>query len=200
MARNVFFIIYTEQCTRFLVYELSEGIIKDVLDCEDCKELSIWLSRYVESRRQIKPLVQPEYFSCLDRCLRAKGVSYPGNFDDIIFSELNVPRVVLEFSRVKYNLLQKHRKNLLSQEIGERFFREDRNRWSIILELSQALSIPNLIIWWQDGNSDKFMTGSVAHVDSKNGLEIDDNILSFHQLKSQLPEMIPKGSEMAYGT
>jgi len=98
MARNVFFIIYTEQCTRFLVYELSEGIIKDVLDCEDCKELSIWLSRYVESRRQIKPLVQPEYFSCLDRCLRAKGVSYPGNFDDIIFSELNVPRIVLEFS------------------------------------------------------------------------------------------------------
>ena len=168
---NVFFIVYTERCGQFLVYGLSEGIIEDVLDSKDCKELAAWLSQYAGKRQRMKPLVKPEYFTCLDHCLRENGVPYPGNFDGIIFSETNVPQVVLEFSRVKYDSLQKHRKNLLSDRMGQRLFTEDKNRWRIILELSQELSISNLIIWWQDGNSDKFMTGSVAHVDSKSGLE-----------------------------
>lgn len=84
--------------------------------------------------------------------------------------------------------------------MGERLFAEDRNRWRIILELSKELSIPNLIIWWQDGNSDKFMTGCVAHVNSKSGLEIGGVSLSFHQLKSKLSAMIPERSETVYGS
>lgn len=71
---NVFFLVYTELCGQFFVFRLRGGIVESVLECDSCEDLAAWLSSYVESRRYVKPFVQTDYFTCLDRCLRDNGV------------------------------------------------------------------------------------------------------------------------------
>lgn len=179
---EVFFIVYEANCERFLVFGLNDDQLTVVLDTTKCGELARWLSEYVPPRPKPKPFVKEAYARCIDVCLRENSVPYPGNFDGIIFSDERTPAAVVEFSRVEYASLAKHMKNLHSSRLGEKFFREDKNRWQIVLDVSKFLSVPNVIIWWDANDDSAFLKGSVEHVRSKEGIVTDGKVVNYSRL------------------
>jgi len=170
---EVIFIVYEKECKNFLCYQYNNLNLDEIFQTNDCKTLAIdFFTKYVSVKKHSKPIKVPQNFTCIDICLRKHDIAYPGNFDGLILSSDNIPKLLIEFSKVKYATLEVHRSNL---GYG-RFFDEDKNRWKIFLETANFLNIPNLVIWWDYNNDNNFMTGYIDHIENKDGIIINDVI------------------------
>ena len=187
---NVFFIVFTSNCSYFWIFTVENKNITLLDIFNSCDELSSWLSEYVPKRDKIKPFRKILYLRCIDKCLRDMGVPYPGNFDGIIFcfnGSLR-PTLLLEFSKVKYTSLEEHKRNLKGK-LGDKFFREDRNRWSILFEVSKILNISNRIIWWST-KREEYMIGTIRHVTSKEGIQVLSGTIDYNSLIEEIRKLI----------
>lgn len=186
---NVFFIVFKADCSFFGIWTLRNGDIEFINDFDNCKDLSDWLTKYVPKREKIKAFKKQFYLKCIDNCLRNHGIPYPGNFDGMIFcSDKLEPKLVLEFSKVNYTTLKKHKENLQG-DLGNKFFREDINRWLIFLNLSKILGIPNRIIWWYT-KREEYMLGDVEHLKSKDGIKVLTNTIDYNSLIEEILKVI----------
>jgi len=186
---NVFFIVFKYDCSFFGIWTLEYRNIKFKNSFNNCKDFSKWLAQHVVKREKIKPFRKQHYLKCIDNCLRDNRVPYPGNFDGILFYSYNLePKLVLEFSKVNYTTLKRHKENLQGY-LGDRYFKEDINRWSIFLNLSKKLKVPNRIIWWYT-KSEEYMVGYVEHLKSKEGIRLLTDTIDYKSLIEEIQRVI----------
>lgn len=185
---NVFFIVYSNDCSFFWIFTLENNSIKFIKSFDDFRALAAWLELYTPKKEFNKPFGKP-YLKCIDKGLREYGVPYPGNFDGLIFERNSLrPKLLLEFSKVNYTTLEKHKINLQGT-LGDKFFREDKNRWSIFLKFTEVLNAPNRIVWWYT-KREEYMLGEVNHTKSKDGVAILTGAIYYDELIDYILKII----------
>jgi hypothetical protein len=175
-GRSVIVLLYKEDFSRFVLYDIDSEKIKLICDIKSLDELIEHLKIVIPLKRRsiTKDFREKGYLKDIDKIFRDKEHPWPPNIDLLILNKSLEPKVILEFTKT-------NKTNIIEHEL-RKYYKEDVNRWKAIKALSDTIKTPvKIVIWAEESNLKKWgIKGHSVKVTTVN--EIIDNSNNRNQI------------------